>query len=100
MRTELRNSVWLGRATMCCWSWVVTLACPTSEFSKWAVTEERIIITTDTDFEELIWRQRLPRCGVLRLENLPRAPRIELLDYVLANHGDEFEYVNGKPKNP
>lgn len=42
---------------------------------QWALTEQRIIITTDQDFEEMIWREQKPHCGVLRLENVPRAAR-------------------------
>ena len=37
----------------------------------WAVAEARIIITTDQDFEEMIWREGRTHCGVMRLENLP-----------------------------
>ena len=45
---------------------------------SWAVREHRIIVTTDNDFEEMIWRQGKLHCGVLRLENLPRSERITL----------------------
>ena len=53
---------------------------------QWAVREERIIITTDQDFEEMIWREGKLHHGVLRLENLPRAARIALLVDTLAQH--------------
>ena len=49
-----------------------------------AVKERRIIVTTDKDFEQLIWQQNKPHCGVLRLENLPRNERILLLEDVLS----------------
>ena len=52
----------------------------------WAVAEHRIIVTTDKDFEGMIWRQRRRHCGVLRLENLPRAARRILLENVLSRH--------------
>jgi predicted nuclease of predicted toxin-antitoxin system len=58
---------------------------------QWAVREERIIITTDSDFEQMIWLEERPHCGVLRLENLPRAERIELFQEVLANHAQDLE---------
>lgn len=61
------------------------------EILKWAVRERRIIITTDNDFEELIWRQGKPHCGVLRLENLPRTERIDLLRDVLDRHSNDLE---------
>lgn len=43
---------------------------------RWAVDEQRVIVTTDQDFEERIWRENQPHCGVLRLENLPRTHRM------------------------
>ena len=32
---------------------------------RWAVDEQRVIVTTDNDFEEMIWRQGRRHCGVL-----------------------------------
>ncbi|MBD1875832.1 DUF5615 family PIN-like protein [Nodosilinea sp. FACHB-131] len=57
-----------------------------SAILDWAVIEERIIITTDSDFEQMIWLQGRSHCGVLRLENLPRSARVALLEKVLAEH--------------
>ncbi len=62
-----------------------------NEILSWAVRERRIIVTTDNDFEELIWRQGKPHCGVLRLENLPRSERIALLQDVLDCHSLDLE---------
>ncbi len=56
----------------------------------WAVRENRIIITTDTDFEQMIWQQQKPHRGVLRLENLPRLERKLLLHEVLENHAQNL----------
>jgi len=61
------------------------------EILNWAVKEQRIIITTDNDFEEMIWRQGKSHCGVLRLENLPRSERIMLLHDVLDRHSRDLE---------
>ena len=57
---------------------------------NWAVREQRIIITVDEGFEELIWRERKPHCGVLRLENLPRSERRALVVYVLNCHSQDL----------
>lgn len=57
---------------------------------RWALAERRVLITTDRDFEEMIWRQGKPHCGVLRLENLPRSRRQLLLDDVLALCGADL----------
>ena len=56
----------------------------------WAVRENRVIITTDLDFEEMIWLERRPHCGLLRLENLPRAARNHLLASTLAHYSTEL----------
>ena len=58
---------------------------------SWALRERRIIVTTDNDFEEMIWRQGKSHCGVLRLENLPRSERKALLHDVLSRHSQELE---------
>lgn len=51
-----------------------------------AVNEKRIIIKTDNDFEKMIWQQQRPHCGVLRLENLPRPERMDLIKDVFSCH--------------
>ncbi|MBE9070437.1 DUF5615 family PIN-like protein [Leptolyngbya cf. ectocarpi LEGE 11479] len=62
-----------------------------SSILTWAVKEKRIIITTDSDFEQMIWLQDKPHHGVLRLENLPRIERISLLRDVLADYIQDLE---------
>jgi predicted nuclease of predicted toxin-antitoxin system len=62
-----------------------------NEILSWAVRESRIIVTTDNDFEEMIWRQGKPHCGILPLENLPRSERIALLHDVLDCHSLDLE---------
>jgi predicted nuclease of predicted toxin-antitoxin system len=64
---------------------------PDEEILMWASSEDRIIVTTDKDFEEMIWRQKKSHRGILRLENLPRKERMELLRDTLAHHGDDLE---------
>lgn len=58
---------------------------------RWAVQEQRIIITTDQDFEEMVWREQRTHCGILRLENLPRAERLVLLEDTLKQYGNDLE---------
>lgn len=60
------------------------------EILTWAVDEQRIIITTDKDFEEMVWRERKLHCGILRLENLPRAERKLLLEEALELYSREL----------
>jgi predicted nuclease of predicted toxin-antitoxin system len=61
---------------------------------EWAVAEQRIIVTTDNDFEQMIWQQRKRHCGVLRLENLPREARKVLLIDALKLHSEDL--LNGR----
>lgn len=58
---------------------------------SWAVRERRVIVTTDNDFEEMIWRQGKLHCGILRLENLPRSERMTFLNDVLDRHAKDLE---------
>ncbi len=57
---------------------------------QWALREKRVVITTDQDFEEMIWREKKQHHGILRLENLPRSERISLLEYVLNHHSQDL----------
>ena len=61
------------------------------EILSWAVREQRIIVMTDNDFEEMIWRQGKSHCGVLRLENVPRSERKALFHDVLDRHSHDLE---------
>jgi predicted nuclease of predicted toxin-antitoxin system len=62
-----------------------------SDILSWAVREKRIIVTTDNDFEEMIWREGMKHCGVLRLENVPRSERKALLCDALEHYGQVLE---------
>ena len=55
------------------------------------VEENRIIITTDKDFEEMIWLQNRKHPGILRLENVPRIERLKLLEDVLDRYSQVLE---------
>jgi len=58
---------------------------------EWAVREKRIIVTTDQDFEEMIWQENRQHEGVIRLENLPRRERLSLFEYILNHHSRDLE---------
>jgi predicted nuclease of predicted toxin-antitoxin system len=60
------------------------------EILNWALAEERIIITTDTDFEEMVWQRGFVHCGILRLENLSRIERKLLLQDTLEKYHREL----------
>ncbi|MGQ9674127.1 MAG: DUF5615 family PIN-like protein [Chloroflexota bacterium] len=57
-----------------------------------AQREQRILITNDRHFGELIHRRQLPHSGVilLRLGTAPLTTKTARLDHVLATYGDEL----------
>ncbi len=61
-----------------------------SRILQWAWREKRALITTDQDFEEMVWREKKQHYGILRLENLPRVERLSLLEYVLNHHSQDL----------
>lgn len=61
------------------------------EILNWAVKEKRVIITTDNDFEKMIWHQKKDHCGVLRLQKLPRTERKELIKDAISQHMNDLQ---------
>jgi predicted nuclease of predicted toxin-antitoxin system len=58
----------------------------------WAVAEDRILITNDKDFGEMIFRERLKHRGVifLRLSDERSANKIEILKHLLENYSEKL----------
>lgn len=58
-----------------------------------ATEEQRILITQDKDFGELVFNQRQPHAGVifLRLPPMELEQKIARLDYVLSHHADRLD---------
>ncbi len=58
------------------------------EILKIALTEDRIVITNDKDFGELIFKEKLSHCGVifLRLANETATNKVFVLKNLLHNH--------------
>jgi len=57
---------------------------------QWANEDKRVLITTDKDFEEMVWREGLSHSGILRLENLQRMERLLLLETVLSQFSNDL----------
>ena len=55
---------------------------------EWANREERVIVTNDKGFGELIFRERIPNRGIilLRLRDERAANRIRVISDLLASH--------------
>lgn len=56
-----------------------------------AATEDRILVTIDTDFGELVYVQDVPHAGLVRLPDVPAARRIVLMAEVLERHRQALE---------
>lgn len=50
--------------------------------------DQRILVTIDTDFGQLVFQNRLPHSGLLRLPDVPPAERIQRTTGVLSRHGE------------
>ncbi len=56
-----------------------------------AVSEERILVTIDTDFGKLVFRGGEVHCGIVRLPDVRRERRIELMKRVIERYGLQLE---------
>jgi predicted nuclease of predicted toxin-antitoxin system len=64
---------------------------PDKAILEYALKKNRILVTTDKDFEEMIWQRGQNHCGVLRIENLPRTERMALVKDVLMQHVEDLK---------
>jgi predicted nuclease of predicted toxin-antitoxin system len=65
---------------------------PDIDIIRLAVQEERLIMTMDKDFGELVYHLRMPHCGVLllRLENATGAEKVQIVANLLANYSSQL----------
>ncbi len=56
-----------------------------------AADDGRILVTIDTDFGELVYVQRVPHAGLVRLPDVPVERRIVLIAEVLKRHRQALE---------
>ena len=56
-----------------------------------AATEQRILVTIDTDFGELIFLHGLSHAGLVRLPDVPGQQRIAIVAELIASHRNMLE---------
>lgn len=56
----------------------------------WAADEDRILITIDTDFGEIIFTEYANHCGLIRLPDVCAADRISILADVISRHSNDL----------
>ncbi len=57
----------------------------------WAAAEDRILITNDKDFGELVFRDSRPHAGLIRLPDVPAFRRITVIAQVLERHSEALD---------
>ena len=69
-------------------------ALPDRQVLEIAQAEQRILITNDHDFGELIFRERLPHAGLIYFRFPPATAhmKIERLGEVLASHREQLDH--------
>lgn len=68
-------------------------ALPDPEVLAIARREQRILVTNDRDFGELIFRRRLPHCGVIffRLRDQSVETKLAWLQQILRDYADQLD---------
>lgn len=61
------------------------------EVLRLAASLKRVLVTIDTDFGKLIFAQREPHAGLIRLPDVRAVSRIALMEQVLARHAAELK---------
>lgn len=56
-----------------------------------AVSEKRILVTIDTDFGKLVYKGGEVHCGIVRLPDVRRDRRIELMRILIERYGPQLE---------
>jgi predicted nuclease of predicted toxin-antitoxin system len=58
-----------------------------------AASEQRMVITMDKDFGELVYHSDIEHCGVLllRMENATGSEKLDVVSYILSNYSDKIK---------
>jgi predicted nuclease of predicted toxin-antitoxin system len=61
------------------------------ELLEKAVQQGRILVTIDNDFAQLVYLDRAPHCGIVRLPDVPAHRRIKLMETLLREYATALE---------
>jgi predicted nuclease of predicted toxin-antitoxin system len=66
---------------------------PDKEIIRLAALENRIVITMDKDFGELVYHSGMDHCGILllRLEDATSSEKRQVIDEILTKHADNIK---------
>jgi predicted nuclease of predicted toxin-antitoxin system len=56
----------------------------------WAASEQRVLVTMDKDFGNLVFLQGGRHCGLVRLPDIPAQARIEMMEQILDRHAADL----------
>ena len=51
---------------------------------EWAARESRSLVTIDTDFGQLVFLERMPHSGLIRLPDVPSNQRTQIVEELLS----------------
>ena len=55
-----------------------------------AASEQRVLVTLDSDFGQLVFVEQMPHAGLVRLPDVPAPTRIDLMRQLLDRHPDDL----------
>jgi predicted nuclease of predicted toxin-antitoxin system len=61
------------------------------EILEMAVEQRRILVTIDTDFARLVYVNRVPHFGIIRLPDVRAEMRFKLMEAVFRGHTEDLE---------
>ena len=74
-----------------------------TDILTWAVGEQRLVVTMDKDFGELVYHSGQAHAGILllRLESAPSNTKTRVVESIIKTHGDQLAgkfsvYQNGR----
>ena len=57
---------------------------------RWAVREQRVLVTIDSDFGLLVFHRNEPHTGIVRLPDVPASQRIALMEKLIERYAGEL----------